>query len=146
MRAAAQELSDIPTLRPKILGVSVLTSFDDVRWAEVTKAMTGHAADVSDSVDGLVEHIVAWGGDGVVCSAHELPAIRSRFPSLYTVVPGIRPEGSAAGDQARIMTPMQAHAAGASAVVIGRPITESSDPRATAQSILKDLSVQSISA
>ncbi len=146
VRAAAQELSEIPTLRPKILGVSVLTSFDDVRWAEVTKSLTGHAADVSDSVDGLVEHAVAWGADGVVCSAHELTSLRQRFPSLYTVVPGIRPEGSAAGDQARIMTPAQAHDAGANAVVIGRPITESADPRATVERILKDLAVLSISA
>ena len=146
VRAAAQELADIPTLRPKILGVSVLTSFDDVRWAEVTKALTGHAADASDSVAGLVEHAVAWGADGVVCSALELPSIREQFPTLYTVVPGIRPEGSAANDQARIMTPAQARAEGASAVVVGRPITESKDPRAAVQNILKDLSVQSISA
>src|SRR3954453_1970587 len=102
VRAVAQELSDIPSLRPKILGVSVLTSFDDVRWAEVTKALTGHAVEVSDSVDGLVEHAPSWGVDGVVCSALELIAIRKTFPTLYTVVPGIRPPGFAAGDQARI--------------------------------------------
>ncbi len=146
IRAVAQEMAEISMLRPKILGVSVLTSFDDVRWAEVTKALTGHAANVEDSVDGLTEHCVAWGCDGVVCSAAELADIRARFPTLYTVVPGIRPEGWAADDQSRIMTPAQAHRLGASAVVIGRPITRADDPRAAVEKILKDLSVTAISA
>ena len=146
IRAAARELADIPALRPKILGVSVLTSFDDVRWAEVTKAMTGHACDVSDSVDGLIEHAASWGADGIVCSALELPTIREQYPSLYTVVPGIRPEGSAANDQARIMTPAQARQAGAHAIVMGRPITESKDPRAVVEAALKDLSLSAMSA
>ena len=146
VRAVAQELSDIPELRPRILGVSVLTSFDDVRWAEVTKALTGHAVDVSDSVTGLVEHAPAWGVDGIVCSALELPSIRASYPSLYTVVPGIRPEGAAANDQARIMTPAQARLAGASAIVMGRPITESQDPRSVVENALKDLSLQQVSA
>ncbi len=139
VRAVARELSEIPHLRPKILGVTVLTSFDDVRWAEVTKSLTGHAVDVEISVDGLAEHAVAWGADGIVCSPLELASIRERFPSLYTVVPGIRPEGSASADQARVMTPSQARAAGASAVVVGRPITEAKDPRAEVQKILRDL-------
>jgi orotidine-5'-phosphate decarboxylase len=146
VKAVAQELADIPTLRPKILGVSVLTSFDDVRWAEVTKSMTGHAVDVADSVAGMIEHAPAWGTDGVVCSALELPALRKSFPGLYTVIPGIRPEGVAANDQARIMTPAQARQAGASAIVMGRPITESSNPRSVVESVLKDLSVQRVSA
>jgi orotidine-5'-phosphate decarboxylase len=146
VRAVAQELSDIPELKPKVLGVSVLTSFDDVRWAEVTKALTGHAADVGESVDGLIEHAPAWGADGVVCSALELPSIRQSYPGLYTVVPGIRPEGAAANDQARIMTPAQARSAGASAIVMGRPITESRDPRAVVENALKDLSLQQVSA
>ncbi len=139
VKAVAQELADIPQLKPRILGVSVLTSFDDVRWAEVTKCLTGHAVDVSDSVNGLVSHATTWGADGVVCSAFELPVVRERAPSLYTVVPGIRPEGSASNDQARVMTPRQARQAGASAIVMGRPITESPDPRAVVESVLKDL-------
>ncbi len=139
IRAVQQELADVESLRPRVIGVTVLTSFDDVRWAEITRALTGHAVDVADSVDGLVESAPAWGADGVVCSALELPAIRKLFPSLYTVVPGIRPEGSPADDQARVMTPAQAHAAGASAVVVGRPITQAPDPRAAAEAILRDL-------
>jgi orotidine-5'-phosphate decarboxylase len=146
LRAVAQELAEIEQIRPKMLGVSVLTSFDDVRWAEVTKSLTGHAVEVSDSVNGLVEHSVAWGADGVVCSAWELESLRASYPTLYTVVPGIRPEGADADDQARVMTPAQAHAAGASAIVMGRPITESQDPRRTGERVLKDLSTLEISA
>ncbi len=147
VKAVAEELKDnIPELRPKILGVSVLTSFDDVRWAEVTRALTGHACDVADSVAGIVEHAAGWGADGVVCSAMELPDVRTRCPGLYTVVPGIRPLGAAAGDQARVMTPAQARAAGAHAIVMGRPITESKNPLEVVNSVLKELSSQAVSA
>ncbi len=139
IRAVVEELADIPLLRPKILGVSVLTSFDDVRWAEVTKSLTGHAVEVKGSVNGLVEHSAAWGADGIVCSAMELESIRSQFPNLYTVVPGIRPSGVSMNDQARVTTPAIAREMGAHAIVVGRPITESADPKAVVRSILKDL-------
>lgn len=146
VRAVAEDLASIPELRPKILGVTVLTSFDDVRWAEITRALTGHAVEPADSVNGLMEHATAWGVDGVVCSALELAEVRKQYPALYTVVPGIRPEGFSANDQARVMTPAQARAMGASAVVVGRPITESANPRETALSILKDLTVHASAA
>jgi len=146
VRAVTEELADIPLLRPKVLGVSVLTSFDDVRWAEVTKSLTGHASSTAESVNGLVEHITGWGADGIVCSAGELPSIRSRFPNLYTVVPGIRPEGLASNDQARVATPALARELGANAVVIGRPIIESEDPAQLVRSILKDLEPSAASA
>lgn len=139
IRAVAEEFSEMPLLRPKILGVSVLTSFDDVRWAEVTKAISNHAVDIPESVMGLVENMVPHGVDGVVCSALELEAIRPRFPGLYTVVPGVRPKGFAKNDQARVATPADAKRLGASAIVVGRPITESADPRKTVEDILKDL-------
>ena len=141
---------------PIVLGVTVLTSFDQGTWSAVSQAMVGPDADagvtaspavsatisvsisasISASVAGLVTQARAWGATGIVCSAHELETVRRIDPSLYTVVPGIRPEGAAAGDQARVMTPAQARALGASAVVIGRPITESYDPRQTAQKVL----------
>jgi orotidine-5'-phosphate decarboxylase len=146
LRAVRKELDEIPLLRPKLLGVSVLTSFDDVRWAEVTKCLTNHAVDAHDSVMGLAEHATAWGCDGLICSALELETIRDRFPGTYTVVPGIRPEGSEANDQARVMTPAQAHQAGADAIVMGRPITEASNPRQAAESVLKSLSTHAASA
>jgi orotidine-5'-phosphate decarboxylase len=139
VRSVVDELAAIPLLRPKVLGVSVLTSFDDVRWAEVTQSVSGHASAVSDSVDRLVENSVSWGADGVVCSAMELPSIRDRHPGIYTVVPGIRPEGFPAQDQGRVMTPAQARAAGANAIVVGRPITESKTPKDVAERILREL-------
>jgi orotidine-5'-phosphate decarboxylase len=137
VRAVVQEFAEMPELKPRILGVTVLTSFDDVRWAEVTRALTGHACEVSDSVDGLISQAASWGADGVVCSAFELKQIKALHPHLYTVVPGIRPEGSDANDQARVMTPGQAHEAGAHAIVMGRPITESPEPRHLVESVLK---------
>jgi orotidine-5'-phosphate decarboxylase len=140
VKSVADALAEFPEIRPKILGVSVLTSFDDVRWAEVTRSLSGHASDVRDSVAGLVEHAAAWGCDGVVCSAHELDMVRQQSPGLFTVVPGIRPAGAPAGDQARVMTPAEARRAGAHAIVVGRPITEAKDPREAAVAILKELS------
>jgi orotidine-5'-phosphate decarboxylase len=146
VKATADSLADLPSIRPKILGVSVLTSFDDVSWGAVTKALTHHAVDVDDSVYGLVEHAATWGADGVVCSAFELAEIRAQYPALYTVVPGIRPQGTSANDQMRVMTPAQARQAGAHAIVMGRPITESNEPRKVAESVLKDLSISVLSA
>jgi orotidine-5'-phosphate decarboxylase len=93
-----------------------------------------------------VDHAAGWGADGVVCSALELPSVREQSPGLYTVVPGIRPLGASADDQARVMTPAQAHEAGAHAIVMGRPITEAKNPRQVVESVLKDLSSQAVSA
>ena len=108
VKAVVAALSDIPALKPKVLGVSVLTSLDDVHWAEVTRALTSHAVEASTSVAGLVEQGILWGVDGVVCSALELEEVRKQSPQLYTVVPGIRPTGASADDQARVMTPAEA--------------------------------------
>ena len=139
IRSVVEELAEIPVLRPKLMGVSVLTSFDDVRWAEVTRALSGHAVEPAVSVEGLVGASASWGVDGVVCSALELPMVREKFPHLFTVVPGIRPEGSGTQDQARVTTPALAHQMGAHAIVVGRPITANSNPRAATEAILKDL-------
>jgi orotidine-5'-phosphate decarboxylase len=141
IRAVTEELQDIPMLRPKIIGVSVLTSFDDVRWAEVTKAMTGHAVDVSESACGMADDASTWGIDGIVCSALELPEIKRLNPGLFAVVPGIRPEGTATYDQARVTTPARARQLGADAVVMGRPITGSPNPRGVVELAIRDLSV-----
>lgn len=124
---------------PQMIGVTVLTSFDDSEWAEVTQTLTGYAVDVEDSVEGLSAKATDWGLDGLVCSAHELKAMRSKGVDLFTVVPGIRPVGADSGDQARVMTPLEAKEAGASSIVVGRPITQSNDPRGVVKSILQDL-------
>jgi len=125
--------------RPLILGVSVLTSFDQSTWDDVSFAVGGKASKVADSVKRLVAQARYWGVDGVVCSPHEIKTVNTADSILYTVVPGIRPKGSKAGDQARVMTPKQAATLGAGAIVVGRPITESKTPRAVVEKILKEL-------
>jgi orotidine-5'-phosphate decarboxylase len=125
--------------RPLILGVSVLTSFDQPTWDDVSFAVGGKAAKVDESVKRLVAQARYWGVDGVVCSPHEIKIVRAADEILYTVVPGIRPKGMKAGDQARVMTPKQAATLGAGAVVVGRPITEAKSPRTMVEKVLKEL-------
>jgi orotidine-5'-phosphate decarboxylase len=103
----------------------VLTSFDE---AEL------HGIGVNKTPAGQVETLVALGTDvglrGVVCSPHEIAALRARFGETLTIVtPGVRPAGAAANDQSRVMTPGDAIKAGASYLVIGRPITAAASPR-----------------
>jgi orotidine-5'-phosphate decarboxylase len=125
--------------RPMILGVSVLTSFDQPTWDDVSFAVGGKASKVADSVKRLVAQARYWGVDGVVCSPHEIKIVATADPILFTIVPGIRPKGAKAGDQARVMTPKQAATLGAGAIVVGRPITESKTPRAIIEKILREL-------
>ena len=121
----------MPRAPEKLIGVTVLTSLDDADLAAL-----GMAAKVTAQVLRLAE--LAWdtGLDGVVCAPHELPLLRSRFEREFSlVVPGIRPAGSAAGDQKRTKSPAAAAAAGADVLVVGRPITEAGDPAAMARAI-----------
>lgn len=139
MTAVAREFAKIEEPKPKIIGVSVLTSFDDNQWSEVTNALANQAARVDSSVKNLTSRATAWGADGIVCSAFELEMVKHLAPDLYTVVPGIRPKGVEVNDQARVMTPKEAAHAGASAIVVGRPITQSKDPLGMVEQILSDL-------
>lgn len=117
--------------RPWLLGVTVLTSVDD---RDLTALGVGASA--ADQVLRLAELARNSGLDGVICSPHEITALRRRCGSDFKlVVPGIRPQGSAADDQKRTMSPSEAAALGADALVIGRPITGARDPRAAAQAI-----------
>ncbi|MBS1963707.1 MAG: orotidine-5'-phosphate decarboxylase [Bdellovibrionales bacterium] len=125
--------------RPLILGVSVLTSFDQPTWDDVSFAVGGKTAKVADSVKRLVSQARYWGVDGVVCSPHEIKTVRAADPLLFTVVPGIRPKGAKAGDQARVMTPKEAATLGAGAIVCGRPVTESKTPKTVIEKILREL-------
>lgn len=114
-----------------ILGVSVLTSADDADLA---------AAGYAEGAAALVERRAAQGREvgvqGLVLSPRELVAVRRLVgPSLRLVTPGIRPAGSAAGDQKRTMGPAEAIAAGADHLVVGRPITGHADPRGAAEAI-----------
>lgn len=121
--------------RPALLAVTVLTSLDDQALAE-TGVLDGARAQVLR----LGKLAIDAGIDGLVCSAHELAPLRDTLgdkPLLVT--PGIRPAGSAAGDQKRIMTPTQARNAGADWIVVGRPITQAADPAAAAAAIAAEL-------
>ena len=131
MLRAAVETARCREPHMKLIGVTVLTSLDDADLS-----VLGIADKVTAQVLRLAE--LAWdaGLDGIVCAPNELPLLRSRFePGFSLVVPGIRPAGSAVGDQKRTKTPAAAAAAGADVLVIGRPITEASDPAAMARAI-----------
>ena len=110
--------------RPVLLGVTVLTSLDDQAVQQI-----GFPRSASQQVKHFVDLAMDAGLDGVVCSAQELPLVRSiAGDEFVTMVPGIRPSWSSADDQKRVMTPREAAAAGAHCLVIGRPITGAQDP------------------
>ena len=110
--------------RTILLAVTVLTSLD-----AATLAATGVAGGPRQQVLRLGRLAVDAGADGLVCSAHEAPALRAALgPAITLVVPGIRPSGAPTHDQARIVTPADAVRAGADWIVVGRPITASPDP------------------
>ncbi len=124
--------------RPKLLAVTVLTSLTAEALAE-----TGVSATPGAQVLRLARLALAAGADGLVCSPQEVALLRDAIgPEPLLVVPGIRPAGSPAGDQARTLTPRDALAAGADWLVIGRPITEAPDPAAAAAGIAADLTAQ----
>ena len=121
--------------RPKVVAVTVLTSMDGDDLATV-----GIGTPMRDEVRRLAALAQASGLDGVVCAPHEIELVRAECgPDFMLVVPGIRPEGSATGDQKRVMTPAQAVALGADVIVIGRPITAAPDPAAAARAIAASL-------
>jgi orotidine-5'-phosphate decarboxylase len=119
----------------KILGVTVLTSYDA---ADLEAA--GYSLGVSDLVARRAEQARDIGIDGLVCSPEEAANLRGIVGAMMALVtPGIRPAGSAAGDQKRIMTPAKAIAAGADYLVVGRPIVEAADPKAAAEAIVAEI-------
>jgi len=115
-----------------VLAVTVLTSMDDVELG-----MIGVRGAVLDQVLRLAALALPNGCQGVVASALEAAALREEFGHDFAIVtPGVRLAGSGPHDQARVVTPAEAIAAGASHIVVGRPITEASDPAAEARAIL----------
>jgi orotidine-5'-phosphate decarboxylase len=134
-QAVAEAASAQRAAAPLVIAVTVLTSLDAAGLAE-----TGVAASPADHAVHLARLAQSCGLDGVVCSAAEAPAMRAALgPAFVLVTPGIRPAGSAADDQARIVTPAQAIAAGADHLVIGRPITRAADPIAALHAIHRSL-------
>lgn len=119
----------------KILAVTVMTSYDDADLVEA-----GYALGVRDLVERRARQAHAIGVDGLILSPEEVSAMRALLgPDITLITPGIRPSGSAAGDQKRIMTPANAIEAGADYLVIGRPVTQADDPKASAEAIIAEI-------
>lgn len=119
--------------RPLVIGVTLLTSLD-----QDDVSLIGFQNTVQDQVLHLADLAQSAGLDGVVCSPFEIAPIRKQLGhELTLVVPGIRPEGAAKGDQKRTLTPKEALARGADYLVIGRPITDAPD-RAAAAKVIAD--------
>ncbi len=132
MLAAARNAIDQGVgTQPLLTAVTVLTSHDAASLRAI-----GLNDTPAQAVNRLAQLSADAGVDGVVCSAQEAPELRAQFgPAFRLVTPGIRPHGAAADDQHRIVTPAMALQAGASDLVIGRPITRADDPAAALQSI-----------
>lgn len=119
----------------RILAVTVLTSYDDADLAAA-----GYDMDVAELAAARAQQARSIGVDGLVCSAEEARKLRDvAGPGMVLVTPGIRPAGSATGDQKRIMTPAQAIEAGADYLVVGRPVLEAADPTQAAERIVSEI-------
>ncbi len=136
-QAAAQDsaaAADLPA--PTLLAVTVLTSWDSARFS----AELAIGEPLASYVPRLAELAAAAGLGGCVCSPLEVAALRKLLPEPFALVtPGIRSAGAARGDQQRVMTPAAAVAAGASRLVVGRPITQAVDPAAALADLCAEL-------
>lgn len=134
MQAAKQALVESNS-NAKLIAVTVLTSTDQTQL---------HKVNISETPENQVKHLAQLtqtsGLDGIVCSAQEAEMLRQEFDQEFLLVtPGIRPAGSDKGDQHRIMTPKQAKLAGVSYIVVGRPITQSSESQRVIEQINLDM-------
>ena len=135
MLKAARDAARAVSPKTKVIAVTVLTSLSDEDLTAV-----GQMPPAREQVLRLAALTRECGLDGVVCSAHEIAPLRAALgDDFLLVVPGIRPAGSALGDQQRVMGPRQARDAGASILVIGRPITAAADPGEAARAIAESL-------
>lgn len=137
MMRAAKEAASANDEPPLVVGVTLLTSMSAQDLAQV-----GVKDGIDDQVKRLAELARKAGLDGVVCSAHEITALRKLCGNDFAlVVPGIRPEGTPHTDQKRVMPPREALGLGASYLVIGRPITQSPSPAAAVAAVAASLNV-----
>ena len=121
----------------RLLAVTVLTSFNQAGLEKV-----GICRSLADQVKALATLALDTGIQGLVCAPADLKYLTSLPPGFLRVTPGIRPAGVAAGDQKRVMTPAEAARAGASYIVVGRPITAASDPAGAAEQICTELEAE----
>ncbi len=133
-RAMMEDAKAAAPPETKVVAVTVLTSLDSGDLRTI-----GVANDEHGQVERLTELAREAGLDGVVCSGHEVAAAKRVWKNGFFVVPGVRPAGVVAGDQKRVTTPRGAIDAGASILVIGRPITQAEDPDAAARAIAATL-------
>jgi len=135
MMTAARDVAAQAEKPPKLLGVTVLTSMDSDDLTAV-----GQDKDTRAQVTRLAKLAQAAGLDGVICAPTEIAALRAACGSDFILmVPGIRPAWAASNDQKRVLTPREAMSAGATHLVIGRPITASADPLEAAQRVNAEL-------
>lgn len=135
MTAAAVKAVRDAGAHTKILAVTVLTSLDNTDLSAI-----GVTRPVGEQVLSLGKLAVSSGADGLVCSPREAAALRAALgPDALLVTPGVRPAGSAVGDQKRVATPADAIRAGATHLVVGRPIVGAADPRAAALAIREEV-------
>lgn len=122
---------------PLLFGVTALTSFGPGEMPGITAPPGIFARDLASAA-------ATWGLDGVVCSGHEVHAIKAAAPAFRCLCPGIRPGGAATDDQRRTMTPAEAVVAGADYLVVGRPILEAPEPVHAAVALLEEMQAASI--
>lgn len=133
--AARESAEKLGIERPKLLAITVLTSFDDESWTSI-----GGQLPIGDQVIRLAKLAKESGMDGVVCSALEAKMIREACgPDFLIVTPGIRPSFASTNDQKRIATPSSALQDGASRLVIGRPITQAEHPQEAVRLIIEEM-------
>jgi len=136
-QSAANDVANNANNTPLILGVTVLTSMDETNLAEI-----GIGKPPAEQVRHLATLATQAGLKGLVCSPQEITALREVLPpETQLVTPGIRPTGSASGDQKRTLTPAEAITAGANWLVIGRPICGAENPRAAAEAIAESIAM-----
>lgn len=135
VEAAKNKAEELNIERPKLLGITVLTSFDEESWQDV-----GGSLPIEERVVKLALVAQKAGMDGVVASAQEAKLIREAVdPNFLIVTPGIRPEFAQANDQKRVATPATALSDGATHLVIGRPITKADKPYEAAKLIVQEM-------
>jgi orotidine-5'-phosphate decarboxylase len=140
LEAAVEASRSSATRNPQIIAVTVLTSLDEAALRAI-----GIPGKVEDQVIRLASTALKAGCAGVVSSAQEVAALRANLgKDFVAVTPGVRPAGADAADQARVVTPSRAIAAGATHIVVGRPITEAPNPAAAAAEILDEIKRASI--
>lgn len=135
LEAVKEEAYRINVPRPQLIAVTILTSMSQVEWESM-----GMCSEISAHVLHLATQTQIVGLDGVVASPQEAVCLRQCCGQEFLIVtPGVRPVAAALNDQTRVATPAGALASGASHLVVGRPITQSSDPRQAAVEILAEM-------